>query len=122
MKTSVSTNLLSIMIVGFMAVLFTADTAQARNTCCCCTAPLTCVPYESGFPPTCPSGCHDINDCFPPLPGESCSNWCVTQMDRPDEEETIESFMSDEYIDEVIAMDEQCTDETDETADAGAEQ
>ncbi len=122
MKTSVSSKLLSVMVVGFMAVLFTANTAQARNPCCCCTAPLTCVPYEPGFPPTCPSNCGEVSICYPPIPGGSCADWCVIHMDRPDEEETIESFMSDEYVDEVIAMDEECLDEVDETVDAATDE
>lgn len=114
MKTFVSSKLICVLGFSMLSVLFTASTAQAHATCCCCVNPQVCFPYDPGLPPfTCSSGCKDINPCNE----QDCVAWCITQMDRPDDEEIIESFMSKEYIDEVIAMDEECLDEEDEVVE-----
>jgi len=114
MKTFFTSKLIYVLSIGMLSVLFTADSVQAAARCCCC-GPATCEPYvPPGFPPVCPSGCTEINQC---MTGNNCQVWCDIHIYRPDEDPIIESFMDDEYIAEVIAMDEECTDEENEVAE-----
>ncbi len=116
MKNIIGSKMMSVMIFGIISVLFTANPAQAFVNCCCC-APPTCTFMQGS---SCPSGCKDILGCNDDPQG-NCDLWCFGQIDRPDEEEIIESFMPDEYVNEVIAMDEECSNEADETADVSDE-
>ena len=46
---------------------------------------------------------------------QECISWCATQANE--DSTIIESFMPDEYIEEVIAMDRECIDEDEEVVE-----
>ena len=108
MKPFFTSKLVALLSISILSVLFTAVPVQAIPTCCCCSPP-TCYTWA-----TCPTATQTCIVLLDPLctTGNTCLIWCQGQM-----AEVIESFMPDEYVDEVIAMDEECKDEVDEVAE-----
>ncbi len=114
MNKLVKSKMVSVMCLGLLSVLFTANTAQAIVFCCCCGGPMCGELVGTDCNDMC--GGFRVGSC----PSTTCTDYC-SSIANEETTDIIESFMPDEYVDEVIAMDEECSEGADETADVGAE-
>ncbi len=115
MKIFLGSKLMCVLSLSMISVLYSANAVQADAWCCCCNGFPFCEPKTESCNTQCFGG-WQTSTC----PQRSCTDYCLSMANE--DTTIIESFMPEEYIDEVIAMDADCTAEVDETADVSAEQ
>ncbi len=115
MKTFLNSKMMCVLSLSMISVLYSATPVQAAEYCCCCAGPGNWCEEKTE---DCATQCNSfqVGTC----PNAFCTNHCTSMANE--DTTIIESFMPDEYVDEVIAMDEDCTDEADETAEIGTEE